>query len=113
MIRNITKNKTLASREIYAERFSLRFRGLIGRRFDSFDAMVFPRCSAVHTFFMGMKIDILFLDRSGRVLGAYPAVPPWKCCIMERGAAFTLELPEGSIFLSGTEAGDMISLETI
>ena len=111
MIRNLDKNINLALNEFYAEDFLNRFRGLVGRTWESFDAMVFPRCSAIHTFFMGMKIDVLFLDPEGKVLGAYPAIPPWKCCIMERGASVTVELPEGTIFLSGTEKGDIIVLK--
>ena len=111
MIWNRDKNTVLADRDFYAMDFLNRFRGLVGRKFDTFDAMVFPRCSAIHTFFMGMKIDVLFLDPEGKVLGAYPAVPPWKFCVMERGASVTVELPEGTIFLSGTKKGDFILLK--
>ena len=113
MILNRSKGVEIAKQERYAESLWTRFRGLIGRNFDSFDAMVFRRCSAVHTFFMGRKIDILFLDPDGIALGCYSSVPPWKCCIMERGAAVTIELPAGTLAGTETEPGDFIILENV
>ena len=56
MIWNRDKNTVLADREFYAMDFLNRFRGLVGRKFDTFDAMVFPRCSAIHTFFIILMV---------------------------------------------------------
>ena len=111
MIRNRTKNTILASSERSAERWFARLRGLIGHDFCSFDGMVFPDCSAIHTFFMGMKIDVLFLDGNGTVMRACPAVPPWKPCLTEKRSCITVELPEGTIARTQTAAGDSIRLE--
>lgn len=111
MIRNRTKNTILARSERLAVHWFTRLRGLIGHDFRSFDGMVFPDCSAIHTFFMGMKIDVLFLDGNGTVLRACPAVPPWKPCLTERNSSVTVELPEGTIAGTQTGTGDSIRLE--
>lgn len=40
--------------------------------------MVFPRCSSVHTFFMGCSIDIAFIGRDGAVLQVHGEVGPGR-----------------------------------
>ena len=90
-----------------------RFRGLIGHDFSRFDGMVFPNCNAIHTFFMGMEIDVVFTDRDGTVLGAYPGVRRWKCCLFQKNAKVTIELPVGTIERTETEKGDILRLENV
>ena len=113
MIRNLSKNTILAEHEIMAVRCGTRVRGLIGHDFSKFDGMVFPACSAIHTFFMGMKIDVIFTDASGFVLGVYPEVPPWKFCLRERNSMITIELPAGKISETQTGKGDQLDFENI
>lgn len=111
MIRNFSKNITLSEKEYYAVDFFSRFRGLIGQDFSRFDGMIFPECGAVHTCFMKMKIDIVFLDESWKVVEVFPEVSPWKLCLHASGASVTVELPAGTIFRTKTEKGDMLRLE--
>lgn len=40
--------------------------------------LVFPRCHAVHTCFMGRALDIAFVGGQGRVLAHYEHVVPWR-----------------------------------
>ena len=86
---------------------------MIGRKFDSFDAMVFPRCPAVHTFFMSMPIDIVFLSSDNRIMALYHDVKPWKACIRCAGAFQTLELPAGTLRRTGAECNDLLELNDI
>ena len=111
MIRNQTRNCVLSEKEIWATRLWTRMRGLIGHDFSRFDGMFFPHCSAIHTFFMGMKIDVLFIDKNGKVLGAYPAVRCWKPSLIQPGAWGTIELPVGTIERTETATGDILRLE--
>ena len=103
----------LTENEFWATRLFPRMRGLIGHDFSKFDGMVFPDCSAIHTWFMGMKIDVLFINQHGVVLGAYSRVRRWKSCLMERGAWATVELPEGTIEKTQTVKGDILRLEKV
>jgi uncharacterized membrane protein (UPF0127 family) len=54
--------------------------------------LLLPRCASVHTFGMRFALDLVFLDREGRVLGVRRAVAPRRLA-GQRGAAAVLELP--------------------
>ena len=110
MIINLTKKNILAENPWTALSFAVRARGMIGRKFDSFDAMVFPRCPAVHTFFMSMPIDIVFLSQDNRIMALYHNVKPWKACIRCSGAFQTIELPAGTLQRTGAECNDLLNL---
>ena len=60
---------------------------------------------------MGMEIDVIFTDREGTVLGVYPRVRRWKCCLLQPGAKITIELPAGTIEETETAKGDILRLE--
>jgi len=72
-----------------------RLRGLIGRPCPApgTGSLLRPAAS-VHTCFMRYSIDIVFLDRDGRVLAVHAAVPPWRMRA-QRGARAVLELRAG------------------
>jgi uncharacterized protein len=74
-----------------------RRRGLLGRATleDNFALIIAP-CSAIHTLFMRFAIDAVFVDRSGRVVKACPALPPWRIGF-GLGAYATIELSAGTI----------------
>jgi trehalose synthase len=56
------------------------------------EGLLIPRCSAVHTFGMRFALDLVFLDRDGRVRSVRRGVPPRRF-VRERGAVAVLELP--------------------
>lgn len=112
MILNLTQKKYLARSPLYANSHWLRLRGMIGRTFSAseFDAMVFSNCNSIHTMFMSVRIDVVFITRDNVICGLRKALPPW-CPLVRCGKAFTtLELPAGSIDLTGTRLGDIVDL---
>jgi uncharacterized protein len=52
------------------------------------------RCSSVHTLGMRFPLDLVFLDREGRVLAVQRRVPPGRLA-WHRGARAVLEIPSG------------------
>ncbi|MFW7342790.1 DUF192 domain-containing protein [Pollutimonas sp. H1-120] len=51
-------------------------------------------CNAVHTFGLRYAIDVVFLNRHGRVIQCMKDLPPWRAAICLR-AACVVELPAG------------------
>ncbi|MBN1865043.1 MAG: DUF192 domain-containing protein [Victivallales bacterium] len=110
MITNLTKEVYIARNPFYATTLFSRLRGMILRDFEGFDAMVFNNCSAVHTMFMTVKIDVLFVDIENSVCGFREHLVPWvpaACC---RSAVCVIELPAGTIERTGTGEGDLLDL---
>ncbi len=69
-------------------------------------------CEAVHCFFMKFTIDVLFLDKSRKVVKIRPSLKPWRISGALR-AHSTLELPEGAIAATGTRPGDELEIEEL
>jgi len=73
------------------------------------EALVLAPCNAVHTFFMRMPIDILFVTRDGRVTRVLHAVPAWR--IAASFSAFaTIEMASGTLARTGTITGGTVAL---
>jgi uncharacterized membrane protein (UPF0127 family) len=85
-----------------------RMRGLLGRRELSSDEGVLLRpAGSVHTFFMRFAIDVVFLDRDGRVVRVAESVPPWRTAAA-RGARAVLELRAGESARRRISVGDLL-----
>ena len=68
-------------------------------------------CRGVHTIGMKFSIDIVALDDKGTVIDRVSALPPWRIRLPRRGTAGVLELPAGTLELSGTQVGHRIEFE--
>jgi uncharacterized membrane protein (UPF0127 family) len=75
-----------------------RFLGLMGR--ESLPAgagLWIEPCNSIHMFFMRFAIDVLFLDRQGRVKKVMLNLKPWRISPIVFGARTTVELPAGTL----------------
>jgi uncharacterized protein len=87
-----------------------RMRGLLGRRNLSSDEGVLLRpAGSIHTFFMRFPIDVVFLDRDGRVLRVAESVRPWRTAAA-RGARAVLELRAGESGRRHVAVGDVLEV---
>lgn len=88
-----------------------RLRGLLGRPEPRpGEGLLIEPCNGIHTVGMRYRIDVLFLDREGRVLRCAPRVPALRCIPWVRGARRVLELPAGTIEATRTIAGDLVAI---
>lgn len=110
MILNLTKNKPLSRRPVYARGVVTRGRGMIGRDFTDFDAMVFENCNTIHTLFMSIPIDVVFLDVENKVCEIREGVRPWVPFVRSPNAVSVIEIPEGNARRTSLEEGDAIDL---
>lgn len=93
-----------------ADTFGRRLRGLMFRQaLTPGEGLYITPCQAVHTHFMRMAIDVIFVDRDWRVLRVIPAMPPWRQSPLVKGAAGVIELAAGAA--GATAPGDQLVLE--
>jgi len=111
MIFNITKRKIVSRSPHYATGLLDRGRGMIGRNFSSFDAMVFEKCNSIHTMFMSIRIDVIFVSFDNTVCLIRESACPWLPLIRSSDAAAVIELPEGVIKSTDTRKGDILDLK--
>ncbi len=110
MIHNLTRKKLIARKPLVALTFYERGRGMIARDFRDFDAMVFNNCACIHTMFMSIPIDVLFVDRENKICGLRKNLMPWIPFARGPGAISVIELPMGTIERTDTEKGDILDL---
>lgn len=109
---NVTRDRVLATHATRAEGFWDRFRGLMGRReLPMGQGLHLIPCGSIHTFFMRIPIDVLFLDADGRVVRLYEALAPWRMTRPAFKTRSVVELPIGTLRGSGTEVGDLLAFE--
>lgn len=68
-------------------------------------------CASVHTLGMQGPVDVLFLDRKGRVVEMWSGLQPGKFAVGGQGVYATLQLPSGTLEETGTRNGDVLILE--
>lgn len=109
---NITRGVALATELEVATSLAARTKGLLGRRaLPPGYGMLIDPCPSVHTWFMSIPIDVIFLDGKNRVVGLKRNLKPFRMAGAWRGAK-TLELPVGVIASTRTLLGDFVAFQT-
>jgi uncharacterized protein len=107
---NRTRGTVVGSQITVADTWWQRARGYLGRqRPDEGEGLLLVPCNGIHTYGMTFPLDVLFLDRHGRVLESAPRVRPWRQPLRVQAARYVLEVPEGTIEATGTCKGDELA----
>jgi uncharacterized membrane protein (UPF0127 family) len=78
-----------------ADRYFSRLAGLLfSPPLQPGQGMLLVPCASVHTAFMTCPIDVVFLDRAGKIRRIVPRLAPWRTAA-SFGAYQTLELAAG------------------
>jgi hypothetical protein len=109
MLTNADTADTLTARVEAAFDSHSRNRGLLGRTALVDTALVLAPCNAIHTFFMKFPIDVIFVDRQGRVVRLIASLPPWRIAIAP-GAFATIELSAHGAVRAGLRVGHRLQL---
>lgn len=110
---NRTQQTTLANQARRATSFIDRLRGLmfVPSLPDAGGLLLEPE-SSIHTFFMRFPLDVVYLDRTYRVVRVDHQMPPNRLGpIYTKGCHAILELPPGVLAASTTQVGDELVLE--
>lgn len=110
IVRNPQRGTSLGEAIEVADTAVRRVKGLLGREcLEDGQGLLFKQCSSLHTLFMRFPIDIVFMDKKGKVLKTAKAVKPFKLVAAPLRAYYALELPDNAIVRSETRTGDHLT----
>jgi uncharacterized membrane protein (UPF0127 family) len=109
-ITNTTRGAELANNGRRANTFLTRLVGLLGRSaLKPGEALLIEPCSSVHTAFMRFTIDVVYIDKGGKVVKTSPNMRPFRVGGVFKASCSVIELPKGTIEATHTAPGDEIA----
>ena len=109
---NKSREKVIAENAVIADTAFSRLKGLLGR--DSIgddEGMVITCCRSIHMFFMKFAIDVVFVDKSDKVVGLVERIKPFRMSPYFWRSSYVIELPCGTIERTETKTGDLIEFQ--
>ena len=116
LARNETNSQVLGDRITVARNAFLRMRGLMwSPPLESGAGLWLTPGNSIHMFFVRYPLDILFLDKELRIVGAIPELPAnrFSSICGRRQAHSVLELPAGMIAHTATQEGHVVSFSDV
>jgi len=108
---NQTRKTVLAEQAMLADTVFSRLKGLLGRKdLGAHEALVITHCRSIHMFFMRFAIDVVFIDKTHRVVGTVKNIKPFQMSPYFFRAVAAIELPVGRIQETQTERGDILKI---
>ena len=77
------------------------------------EGLLIERTASIHMFFMRYAIDVVFVDRKGRVTRTVSRLRPWRVVWWAVGARDCLELRAGALDGTDTRRGDQLVFEPV
>jgi uncharacterized membrane protein (UPF0127 family) len=109
VVRNVSRNTTLAEKCSQARTFISRLRGLqLKKTLPSSHGLLITPCKSIHTFFMRFSIDAVFIDENNTVLHIREGIKPRRVSKVVWNSRSVLELPSGVVSATGTKVGDKL-----
>ena len=94
----------LESGEVICERVKMantmdeRMIGLMMKKdLVGYDGLLIVPCNSIHTFFMRMNIDVLFLDKKNKIVKIIYDMKPWRLTGIYFKAHQVLEMKAGTL----------------
>jgi len=108
----ISKTIFLPFQIILADTFWKRFIGLLSHKGPLVNkGLHLIPCNSIHMFFIWHPIDVVFLDKSNRVVKTVSYLKPWRVIFPVKSAYSTLELPVGTVKVEKIRVGDTIGFK--
>jgi hypothetical protein len=110
---NRTRDTVLGADVDVADTSAKRRTGLLNHeRLEPGQGLWISPCESVHTFFMKFPIDLVYVDRKGKVRKVRSSVPAWRlsACLP---AHSVVELPAGTAERTGTQVGDELVFDRL
>ncbi|MCB0140471.1 MAG: DUF192 domain-containing protein [Caldilineaceae bacterium] len=108
---NLSRNTRLIDQGRIANSFWTRLRGLtFVRHLEAGEGLVITRTNSIHTHFMFMPIDVLYVDKQDKIVDITPSMKPWRMALPRRKAHYVIELPSGAIAETDSCIGDQLQI---
>jgi len=108
---NLATGQVIADKVKIAQDYKSRSVGLLNRAsLTSGEGLLIKPCNSIHTFFMRFPIDVLFLDRKGKVVKVRKSLGPWRLCAASKSGYMTLELMDKALDMVRVSIGDSIGI---
>lgn len=109
---NKTKSIVLSQKAKKADNFFKRFLGLmLKKNMEWEEALIFYHSPSIHTFFMKIPIDVVFLDKNMQVLRIVENLKSGKIISCFKSLV-TIEFPVHKTSKSSLEVGDILEIVT-
>jgi uncharacterized membrane protein (UPF0127 family) len=103
--------KCIADQVEIAQSLFQRMVGLLGRsKMVDGSGLYFPGCRSIHSFFMKISIDVLFLDKELKITKMISCLRPYRLAFSPLKTKHTLELSCGALKELQLKVGDTILL---
>lgn len=113
MIENITKNKRTGIEIEFADSFLKRALGLMGRKLDKNQALVFKfpelEKNNIHTYFMRQKIDLIVMNDHRSVVHMVRNLGKWSIIKPDEEYRYLIEGNPGLINRLDIEKADILN----
>ncbi len=109
---NQTRNVPLITQGRLADTFWLRLKGLLTTAsLEKGEGLTLVGEKSIHTLFMRFPIDVLYVDKTHKVIRADINMVPYRLGSFVRQSAYILEMPVGTIADTATAVGDKLIFE--
>jgi uncharacterized membrane protein (UPF0127 family) len=109
---NQTRNVPLIIQAHVADNFWLRLRGLLGRSsLHKGEGLILVGEKSIHTLFMRFAIDVVYVDKSYKVIRTDINMTPYRLGPFVTQSAYVLEMEVGTIAQTATAVGDQLVFE--
>ncbi|RPJ55037.1 MAG: DUF192 domain-containing protein [Dehalococcoidia bacterium] len=106
---NQTRNLPLITQGRWANTFWLRLRGLLGAApLQQEQGLILVGEKSIHTLFMSFPIDVVYVDKTYKVIRADVNMVPYRLGPFVKQSAYVLEMPVGVIADTATQTGDQL-----
>jgi len=109
---NTSTGQILATQVKIASSFRSRSVGLLNRTsLDPQEALLIKPCNSIHTFFMKFPIDVIFLDKQGKVVKIVHNLKAWRLSEAMLTGYMVLELLGGKLQPNDVSFGQFIKFD--
>lgn len=106
----IKDSKVIIEEVVVADNVLTRLKGLMGKKEVPMGGLLITPCNSIHTFFMKMKIDVVFLDKNNVILDVKEDMNKRRMSKVYMKATKVLELSSGEVKRLGLKKGDVLRI---